>query len=279
MTSRNYSIMHPTDFSDLSGMAFLHALRISLALKAKLYLLHVADGADEDPWHSFPHVRQTLARWGLFDENEPPSELIPRLGLEVLKVEVEPQDPVIGFSHFFLQHRTDLVVLATHGREGLPRWLRPSIAEAMFRRSATPTLFISAHGRGFVDQGTGATKLDRILVPVDHDPPAAAALRAVRAFRRTLESKEAEINLLHVGAQAPALEADPEPRSPVSVELRDGNVVDGILQAADAMNADLIAMATRGHQGLLDVLRGSVTEQVLRRARCPILAVPVLHRR
>jgi nucleotide-binding universal stress UspA family protein len=33
-------------------------------------------------------------------------------------------------------------------------------------------------------------------------------------------------------------------------------------------------MATQGHHGVLDALRGSVTERVLRRAPCPLLAVP-----
>jgi nucleotide-binding universal stress UspA family protein len=34
-------------------------------------------------------------------------------------------------------------------------------------------------------------------------------------------------------------------------------------------------MATEGHQGFLDALRGSTTERVLRGALCPVLAVPV----
>jgi nucleotide-binding universal stress UspA family protein len=34
-------------------------------------------------------------------------------------------------------------------------------------------------------------------------------------------------------------------------------------------------MPTRGREGILDALRGSVTEQVLRRAECPLLAVPM----
>ncbi len=271
MEFANYSIMHPTDFSALSGTAFLHALKISLLLKARLYVLHVAEGDDADPWHSFPHVRQTLAGWGLFDANEPPSALTEKLGIEVLKVEIEPHDPVIGFSHFFLQHRTDLIVMATHGRDGLPRWIKPSIAEAMSRLTPTPTLFISAHGPGFVDPATGSIKLKRILVPVDHAPPAVAALRMVHAFRRMLAAETAQIDLLHVGAKAPALES--EGGSPPAIELRSGNVVEAILDAGT--DADLIAMATAGHQGMLDALRGSTTEQVLHKAHCPILAVPV----
>jgi nucleotide-binding universal stress UspA family protein len=33
-------------------------------------------------------------------------------------------------------------------------------------------------------------------------------------------------------------------------------------------------MATAGHADVLDALRGSTTERVLRLARCPVLAVP-----
>ena len=41
-----------------------------------------------------------------------------------------------------------------------------------------------------------------------------------------------------------------------------------------AQNADLIIMATEGRQGVLDAMRGSVTERVVRGADCPVLAVP-----
>ena len=47
-----------------------------------------------------------------------------------------------------------------------------------------------------------------------------------------------------------------------------------ILDAASDQRVGLIAMATEGHRGFLDALRGSTTEQVLRRAACPVLAIP-----
>ena len=37
---------------------------------------------------------------------------------------------------------------------------------------------------------------------------------------------------------------------------------------------DLLVLATQGHQGFLDALRGSTTERVVRGARCPVLAIP-----
>jgi nucleotide-binding universal stress UspA family protein len=274
MNSTSAPIMHPTDFSDLSMNAFAHALRISLVVKCKLYIVHIAERQDADEWQAFPHVRQTLARWGLLDANESTAAIFGKLGVEVVKVEIEPQDPVQGLSHFLQGHPSDLMILATHGREGLPRWLRPSIAEAMARRVHTQTLFIPAHGAGFVDAAAGAFNLKRVLVPVDHSPPPAAALDAIHRFCRAL-AVTPDIHVLHIGAAAPALAAPSDSRHRISEELRSGNVVEGILQVATESGANLIGMATAGHHGLLDAIRGSTTERVLRQAPCPVLAIPV----
>jgi nucleotide-binding universal stress UspA family protein len=48
-----------------------------------------------------------------------------------------------------------------------------------------------------------------------------------------------------------------------------------LIAAAGALKADLVVMATAGHHGFLDALRGSTTERVLRKLTCPLLAVPV----
>jgi hypothetical protein len=59
---------------------------------------------------------------------------------------------------FLDEHPTDLLVLATHGRDGVARWLHGSIAEELSRIAKLPTLFMPPTGRGFVDHtdGTGA---------------------------------------------------------------------------------------------------------------------------
>jgi nucleotide-binding universal stress UspA family protein len=38
-------------------------------------------------------------------------------------------------------------------------------------------------------------------------------------------------------------------------------------------------MPTAGHHGVLDALRGSTTERVIRHAPCPVLALPLTSRR
>lgn len=267
-----HTIMHPTDFSELSMNAFTHALRISLAVKGKLYLLHVAE-SEAEAWDRFPHVRQTLAAWGVFDERDSPTQLTPKLGIEVVKVEVEPQNPVTGLAHFLASHETDLMVLATHSREGLQRWVKPSVAAAMARQSIAPSLFISPDCSGFVDQASGTIRLKHVLVPIDRNPPAAPALRRVVEFCRAVSDEQIEYHLVHFGDKPLEIEG-------VRVRVtKESDVVSGILRLAAEIGADLIAMATAGHQGMLDALRGSTTERVLREAPCPVLAVPAIRDR
>ncbi len=48
-----------------------------------------------------------------------------------------------------------------------------------------------------------------------------------------------------------------------------------IIEKAEHEGFDMIVMSTHGRTGLLHMLIGSVTERVVRRAPCPVLAVPL----
>ena len=52
-----------------------------------------------------------------------------------------------------------------------------------------------------------------------------------------------------------------------------GDPRDEILAAAKRLDADVIVMGTHGRRGLSRAVLGSVTESVLRRAECPVVAV------
>ena len=66
--------------------AFAHALRIAVATKARLYILHVAAVSDERDWMSFPQLREALTRWGMLSANERPNAIASKLGVEIAKV-------------------------------------------------------------------------------------------------------------------------------------------------------------------------------------------------
>ena len=55
---------------------------------------------------------------------------------------------------------------------------------------------------------------------------------------------------------------------------RSGDPVGEIVRGTEEDPADLIVMATAGCDGIVDALRGTLAERVLRRAPCPRLAVP-----
>ena len=269
------SIVHPTDFSEASAEAFAHALRVTLAAKGRLTVLHVSADARTDDWAAFPHVRQLLADWGLMDANDPPDAIAAKAGITVSKVEMMPHDPVDAVARFIGAHPADLIVLATEGRQGVARWLSGSVAEALARQAKVPTLFVPAKARGFVDRRRGEVHLRHVLIPVDREPKPAAAVSAVMSFAHMLAGIDAEPRLLHIGKEPPQVQHHTEPGRALPVALRQGDVLDAILDVANDWPADLIGMATAGHRGVLDALRGSTTERVLRQAPCPLLAVPV----
>jgi nucleotide-binding universal stress UspA family protein len=53
-----------------------------------------------------------------------------------------------------------------------------------------------------------------------------------------------------------------------------GPTIEKILEEADRLKADLIVMGSHGHGALYHLLVGSVSEGVLRKAKCPVLVVP-----
>jgi hypothetical protein len=92
------------------------------------------DAIGPDEWTSFPHVRETLVRWGLLEGIGRQEELATRLGINVTKIEIRHREPASGLFEFFLGHRPDLIVLSTHGREGPYRWLSSSVSRSLGKR-------------------------------------------------------------------------------------------------------------------------------------------------
>jgi universal stress protein A len=133
----------------------------------------------------------------------------------------------------------------------------------------------------------------RILVPVDFSETA----RAACDWACSLAAEHgAEVLLLHVFPPAAAFDptgallpeppghreklreklrrfCPPDPAVRVSHWLDEGDPAGAILRLAALLGCDLVVMGTHGRTGLSRLLLGSVAEQVLRRAGCPVLTV------
>ncbi|MFO1072629.1 MAG: universal stress protein [Geminicoccaceae bacterium] len=271
-------VVHPTDFTAGGEVAFAHALRIALAARGHFYLVHaekLETGEDAD-WAAFPGVRSTLTRWGLLAADAAPTDVAERLGLRVTKSDIPDKDPTDAILRFTDENRCDLLVLATHAREGLARFLHGSIAETLARKARIPTLFLPIGAGGFVDPANGLPRLRNILLPVDPAIPPARAAGLALALADMLGCPEALLHVLHVGTaeETPVLSLDAVHDTRLRRITAEGAVVPRIAQTAAELEAELIVMPTRGRDGLLDALLGSTTEQVLRQAGRALLAVP-----
>ena len=272
-----FVIFHPTDFSTASEVAFGHALKIALQSRAKLDIMHVEThlSSQEPRWLDFPAVRATLTRWGILPDGVRREE-VAKVGLGIRKILASGSDPAETMLRHFRRFPPNLIVLATHQREGVERWLHKAVAEPLARRSRAMTLFVPREGRGFVSLSDGAVALKKILVPIDHDPNPQAALDSALLLAQGLGCVSGEIRLFHVGPRgtAPALDLLDRPGWSYTIIVSSGDVVGEILKCERAYHPDLMVLATQGHLDFLDALRGSTTERVLRGTHCPVLTIP-----
>jgi len=64
----------------------------------------------------------------------------------------------------------------------------------------------------------------------------------------------------------------------VEIGQEHGAPASTVLKAAKSLKADYIVMGSHGHGAVFDLLVGSTTHGVLRKARCPVLVVPIAQR-
>lgn len=268
------SVFHPSDFSPASEIAFVHALKIALVARARLHMLHV-DREHHADWSDFPGVRTTLERWGLLPPDSPRRAVL-KLGIDVEKVITSGSRPVKACLDFLASHPADLIVLAVRQLEGRTRWLETRVGEPIARKAREMTLLLPYGVEGFVSRDNGSLSLRNFLVPVAAQPSGETAVAAVLRMIEGLQLPFGTVKVLHVGrnGQAPSIHMPAKPAWSWEYIVKEGKPEEVILGSADDMNVDLIVMTTEGRNGFLDALRGSTSERVLSRSRCPVLCLP-----
>ncbi|MFV0643626.1 MAG: universal stress protein [Sphingomonadaceae bacterium] len=261
------SIALATDFSEAGRVAFEHALRLALVYRCQLDLLHVRGKEDDSEWEKFPHVRETLERWHILPSGAQPHDVEPATGVSVRKVDIYDTDAAGGLGHFLAENRPDLMVMATHGRVGLNRWLSGSVSLEILGDTRIPVLLFGPKARAFVDSDTGDLHLRTIMVPVDDTPNPNGALRRIESL---LARTNADFDIFHIGDKPPRVVDKAGRELPVRIVQGHGPVE---LIIGQGVAADMLAMPTAGRHGFLDAIRGSTTERVVHEALCPVLAV------
>ena len=149
-------VLAPVDLSDQSELVLNHAVALAESYTAPLDLLHVVEEA------AYPNV------YGLdpLTPSLPPVQDRAREALETLASNVELRtDPVNvhvlagnaarDIVEFAEDNAADLIVMATHGRTGLERFLIGSVAEKVVRRAPCPVFTIKSFGKSLLPSEDG----------------------------------------------------------------------------------------------------------------------------
>ncbi|HEY9443911.1 MAG TPA: universal stress protein [Gemmatimonadales bacterium] len=193
----------------------------------------------------------------------------------------------------------ELIVMSTHGRSGPSRFFLGSVADRLLRELHCPFVLVrptTGLARGELPDAA------RVLVPLDGSPLAESVIDQVAGLCR---SDSAELRLVRIvapaevfpiGAPMPLPSPNPnlmEARIAMArsyLERRASRLRDAgwrvecevvvawsaaaeVLRLAEEHRCDLIAIATRGHDGVQRMLLGSVADKVIRGATMPVLAV------
>jgi nucleotide-binding universal stress UspA family protein len=193
----------------------------------------------------------------------------------------------------------ELIVMSTHGRSGPSRFFLGSVADWLLRELHCPFVLVrptTGLARGELPDAA------RVLVPLDGSPLAESVIDQVAGLCR---SDSAELRLVRIvapaevfpiGAPMPLPSPNPnlmEARIAMArsyLERRASRLRDAgwrvecevvvawsaaaeVLRLAEEHRCDLIAIATRGHDGVQRMLLGSVADKVIRGATMPVLAV------
>ena len=192
-------------------------------------------------------------------------------------------DPADEILHLARPFEYDLIAMATHGRSGLRRLFLGSVTESVLRRSRVPLLVHRPRSR------VGDWK--RIVVALDGTRQGEEILPEVARLAKAIG---ATLHLFRTSLPLPAyVEAplapvyipweDPEPYleevcKRLAVEglialpvTREGWPDREIPRYAEEIGAGLIAMTTHGRRGVDRFLAGSVAEDTLRHAPCPVM--------
>jgi nucleotide-binding universal stress UspA family protein len=204
--------------------------------------------------------------------------------------------PTAGIVEFARERNIDLVVVGTHGREGVRRALLGSVAEGILHASTIPLLVVTAHAVA----PRSDSVFERALVAIDDSDPAREAMRTAAQLStglgthltvcnvidsRDLQSKAAtygyDPNPFESNMHAAALKLLREAAEPdgTSLTADDLVVVEGepaaaIEHAANQRNCDLIVLGSHGRRGIARLFLGSVAESVVRKSSRPVLVVP-----
>lgn len=204
--------------------------------------------------------------------------------------------PQIEISRQADEHDCSLIVVGSHGHSFSKDVLLGGTASAVIHAAKRPVLVLRLNGHDEAQESVACNCLGPILFPTDFSDNAE---RAFSYVRKIVESGARQVTLLHVQDREKIerhlkdkLEAFNEidrerlerlktelvslGAQDVRIEIPYGNPKKEIVDRANQPDIALVVMGSQGRGYLEEIFLGSVSHEMARRSKAPLLLVPAL---
>jgi len=281
-------ILLPFDDSDGAAEVLHHAAEIANWADATVRLLYVADTNRDSVTVVEGQTVDVLEREGR-DIVEEAEKTLETLGVSC-RTDVVQGNPAPTIAEYAEEYDQDLIVMPTHGREGLSRYVVGSVAEKVVRLSSVPVLSVRMQADELL-----TFPYETVLVPTDGSDAATHAADHLLAFAAALDATVHVLSVVDDSALGPdvrstiageeseqaaneavetvASAAETHGLTDVVRHVEHGRPAEAILDCIETNDVHAVGMGTTGRRGTDRILLGSVAEKTVRSAPVPVMTV------
>ena len=274
-------IIVPIDFSEHSEYALEAAANLAQKYGSELIVLHMLELSNAILTANGNSINEEAVFYLKLAEQKFDA-FLDRPYLEGLKI-----TPIV--KHFKVwsevndvanEHHANLIVMGSHGASGVKEVLVGSNTEKVVRHADIPVLVIK-HNPILLDFENGVFASDFT------DEAIAPYLNA----RKTFDKLGAKMHLVYVNSPDGNFRSSTEIDKRISLFLKkadgdldnlenvhivsDYSIEKGILNFANTIGADLIAVATHGRKGLAHFFEGSISEDIANHSTLPVMTFKI----
>lgn len=271
-------ILVPTDFTENAQNAFDLAFEVARDNKAKMYLLHVVEypiGATIDPI-GVSIVQPTDTQ--LIDElTNNAREKLKTIEEKLVKDGMQVETSVdLGNAYLNIVDKVkdgdiDMVIMGSHGASGFKEFIIGSNAEKVVRHATCPVITIK--------QPLHINDVNSIVYASDFNDVSKDVIMNLKQLQRIFNAK---IHFVRINTPN-NFEKDRVMRRLIENLIEKNEFLncdytiyndiyeeDGLINFAEDIKADMIAMATHGRTGISHLISGSIAEDVVNHAKRPV---------
>ncbi|WEL18992.1 Nucleotide-binding protein, UspA family [Halorhabdus sp. SVX81] len=280
-------ILLPVDEQTGPAEVLHHAGEIAHHFDAEIQILYVADTDEYSVTVVDEGVVDGLVEHGkqvVADVGETLDSLDVAHSADV--VQGTPAETIVKYAS---EYGYDLIVMPTHAREGLSRFLLGSVTEKVVRLADVPVLTAR-----MIEEDAFTFPYERILLPTDSSESSRRAAEHGLDLAAAMDAAVDVLSVVETAALGPDIgsnvtsgDFDQGAHEAVSevagmAEKRDveasthvetGSPDEEILSAVDEYDCQAVVMGTTGRRGVDRILLGSVAEKTVRSAPVPVVTV------